>query len=246
MPAHGDTTMATLPLGTFRRLAGLACLVALLSGCEKSIEDAVAEHRPQVETVFGQLRALSDAAAAAPVVTEDRFDLGDARVRLDGDDANPSNALFVFANDLEAPENATDEGNGGTHVSAIVTCGEALRGEFYGSGMGADVFLGACGRAEYAFVLRTNEEVAALVDGTDSFTPGLYDGDVLLFRLSDGALLGGFNVRAESSDEVQVLVDGDGNPIDPTERLNSDISSKVFVAIQDKLRTLVPGAVDAN
>ena len=218
-----------------------AALAATLAACSESLEEVTARHRPQVDAVFDRLRALSGPAAEAAIVTTDAFALDGATVRLDGD---ASNALFIFARDLAAPENATDEGIGGTPVSTAVYCGEVMRGEFYGSPKGADVILQECARSEYALVLRTNEEQPALVQGTDSFTPGLYDGDVLLYRLADGALLGGFHVQAESSDEVQVMVDASGVPIDPTERLNSDLSSHVYSVIDAKLRDQVPGVLD--
>jgi hypothetical protein len=118
-----------------------------------------------------------------------------------------------------------------------------LRGEFDGIAKGADLFLRECARAQYVFVLRTTADDPARLVDANNFESGRYVGDVLLYRLADGALLGGFGVSAQSSDQVSVQLDSAGNPIDPIEKLNSDMSSKVFVEIEEKLRSLVPGSL---
>lgn len=223
-----------------RALLAAACTLALLSACEPSMEEVVAEQRPAVEQVFGKLRALAGPAASAAPVETDGVTLGGAKVVLDGEGTN---AIFIRSQDLAAPETAASDGPGGTHAGTVETCGDALTGEFYGVAGGAQLFLEECAAAQYAFVLRTHVDHAPQVSGTDSFEPGLYEGDVLLFRLADATLLGGFRVSGKSSDEVQVLLDDAGNPIDPSERLQSDLDSMVFVDIQDKLRTHVPGSI---
>jgi hypothetical protein len=228
--------------GSLRRLVGVGCLVALLAACSPSMEDVVAEHRPAVEAVFGKLKSLAGPALNAPPVAEDGFELGGKPVVLDGD---ASNALFIVALDLGTPETASSTGTGATRASGVETCGDALTGEFHGIPKGAELFLSECARAEYVFVLRTFTDQPARIVGSDSFEPGLFAGDVLLYRLADGALLGGFRVEAQSSDQVQVELDSAGNPIDPIARLNSDMTSRVFVQIDEKLRALVPGSIPA-
>ena len=218
-------------------------LAGLAAACSPSMEQVLAEHRAPAEAVFAKLEGLAPAAQAAPAVSEDGVDVGAAKVVLEGEH---SNALFIRAEDLAAPRNATSDAMGSTHAGTVRICGEALRGEFHGAPAGLRAFLTECGRTEYVFVQRTRTEQLAMLVGEQSFEPGLYEGDVLLFRLSDGALLGGFTVAAESSDEVSVRLDEAGNPIDPIDRLNSDLSAEVFASINAKLRQHVPGAVAAE
>jgi hypothetical protein len=213
----------------------------MLAVCAPSLEETIAKHKPGVEATFARLEALSAVALGAPTPTEDKVDLGGARVVLEGD---ASNALFVNATDLLDPGKAANgDGPGSTHAYDIGVCGEAVRGEFYGAAAGAAAFMAQCARAEYAFVLRTHvHEMATLVDN-ESFSPGRYEGDVLLYRLADNALLGGFNVAATNGGEVSVEVGADGTPIDAMSRLNSDLDSMVFVQIEEKLKQHVPGVM---
>jgi hypothetical protein len=171
---------------------------------------------------------------------EDKFDLGGAKVVLEGD---ASNALFLTDTDLAAPENTSTTGPGSTQASNVATCGEALRGQFIGAAKGAEYFLSTCARAEYAFVLRTLAYDHAQVLDDENFAPGRYEGDVLLFRLADGALLGGFHVAATNGSQVSVEVGAAGAPVDAASRLDSDLEAMVFVEINDKLKQHVPGVL---
>lgn len=229
---------------TFAKSVGtgftVAC-VAMLSACAPSPAQVVAQHRPAVEAVFAKVKALEAAARDTPPIGEDKVDLGGARVVLDGDNEN---ALFIRAADLAAPANASAEGNGGLHANRIQVCGEALNEDDPDSlAKGVGLYLEECARAEYAFVLRPTVDEAATLLSDTSFAPGKFEADVLLFRLADGALLGGFTVSEKSSDEVSVLTDEQGTPIEAVDRLNSDLSSQVFVAINEKLRANVPGSL---
>lgn len=230
---------------TFRRVAAVAVFVPLLAACSPSMEEAVAQHRPAVEKVFDQIRALEGPVASLPLLTEDKVDTGGATIILDADEGEEENALYIFARDLGAPEAASYEGNGAIHVGEVELCGEALTEDDPTSlPAGTPLYLEDCARAEYIFVLRSHNERAASVSNNESFETGLFEGDVLLFRLSDGAHLGGFRVQAENSDVVSVEVDSSGVPIDPTSRLNSDLQSMVFSSIFTGLRTHVPGAIE--
>ena len=229
--------------GTWRRLVAVGCLAVGLTACEPSLEKVVAEQRPGVEAVFAKVKALAGPALAAPPVEADAIDLGGAKIALEGD---ASNALFILAQDLPAPENANPSGPGATEARTVAVCGEALRGAFYGAAAGARAFMTECARTQYVFVLRTRVHEMATVLDNQSFSPGRYEGDVLLFRLSDGALLGGFAVAATNGDEVSVEVTETGTPIDAETRLNSDLESIVFVQIRDKLKQHVPGVIPAD
>jgi hypothetical protein len=235
--------VSSLLAKSVRRVIGVCCAVLLLAACEASMEEVVAKHRPAVEAVFAKLHALDTAARDAPPVTEDKFELGGAHVVLEGKEGNPNNALFIRAADLAAPDHATSDGNGALNARSVEECGEALRGEFSGVPGGAELYLQECARAEYVFVLRTTTDEAATLIDDSSFQPGSFEGDVLLFRLADGALLGGFAVSAKSSEEITVATDEHGTAVDAVDRLNSDLSSRVFMDINTKLRALAPGSL---
>lgn len=230
--------MATSGFG-FRvaRWALCAGAVALLGACAPSVEDVVATHRPAVEAKFALIQAIDASPWAVPPLQQDGVQAGGARIALDGED---SNALFLPAHSLSAPGNTSSDGWGATRAGTLETCGEALRGEFYGVARGAEAFLSECARAEYVFVLRAHEEIQPSVTGSDSFDGGYFEGDVLVFRLADATLLGGFRVSAENSDTVMASSDA----MDVGSRLDSDISANLFVAIEDGLRTHVPGSID--
>lgn len=233
-------------MATGRRRVGAALLagaIMALGGCTPSFEDVLAEHGPAAERVFAQLRTLSQPAFELPPLAADGVAIGDARIRLDGED---SNALFLRSTDLASPETTSNDGVGGTHAYAVSVCGEALRGEFSGAAAGMASFLKQCGRAEYAFVLRTIDYSTAGLTGQDTFEAGQYEGEVLLFRLADGAPLGGFRVLSESSGQISVAVDESGTPLDAGERLDSDFESNAFAAIEAGLKTHVPGVIDAD
>jgi hypothetical protein len=225
---------------SLRRTMVIGCTLAVLTACQPSMEAVVAEHRAAVEGVFGKLKALAPTAMNAPPLAEDKVTASPGSVVLDGEN---SNALFVLASDLAAPEHASSGSMGATRAAAVQACGEALRGEFNGVPKGADLYLQECGRAQYVFVLRTSVEQAAQLLDKDTFQAGSYAGDVQLYRLADGAPLGGFRVAGASNDTVQALVDEHGNPVDASGRLDSDLSANVFVDIEEKLRKHVPGSI---
>jgi hypothetical protein len=103
--------------------------------------------------------------------------------------------------------------------------------------------LPACGGAEYLFVQRTTlDEPAQLLD-KNTFQPGRYEGEVLLFRLADGALLGGFRVSGKSSDSVLYAGGANGIPGDPIGELNHDLAQTVGKDIEAKLVQYVPGVM---
>jgi hypothetical protein len=223
------------------RSLALAWLVAALAACHTpTLDEVVANHRDAVGAVFAKIQALDGAVANAPPLTEDRVDVATGVVTLDGPD---SNTLFIVATDLPAPDHASSTTAGATRAAAVQACGEALRGEFSGVAAGAESYLAQCGRAKYVFVLRPQVDEAAQMVGADSYSAGRFAGDVLLFRLADGAALGGFRFDAASNGSVMAHADDQGYATDAATRLDSDLSANAFVAIEEQLKRVVPGAV---
>jgi hypothetical protein len=217
-----------------------ASLVVLAAACTPSLDEVITKHRDAVNAVFAQIKALDGTVNAAPALTEDRVDVAPGSVVLDGPD---SNALYLVSTDVAAPEHSDSTTTGATFAGAAQACGEALRGEFHGTAVGAEALLSQCGRAKYLLVQRAQVDEAAQMVGADSYSGGHYAGDVLLFRLADGAALGGFRVEAASSGSVMAHTDQYGGAKDAGSRLESDMSANAFVAIDEKLRKYLPGSI---
>lgn len=222
------------------RLAGIACAVLALVACRATPEDIVAEHRPVVEKVFGQIKALDAGVRNVPPAIEDRIDVGSASVRLEGPE---SNALYVRAEHMLAPEKADLSLTHVTSSYKTQQCAKALLDASHELVAGLRATLPACGRAEYLFVQRTTlDEKAQLLDA-HTFQPGRYEGEVLLFRLADGALLGGFRVSGKSSDSVMTAGEGSGAWSNPIGDINRDLAQSVDKDINSKLSPYAPGVV---
>lgn len=235
-------TMTTNPLGgTFRGPICIACIfaLALLAACQSPIE----KHRAAIESVYGQLRVLDATVRDAPPLQEDSIDTGGARIVLEGTDPN---ALFVAWVHLATPEKAGPYGTGTKHTDPIQTCGMALTGQtqFRTEDVVAS-HLQQCAGAEYAFVLRTQGvEYPKISDEQNlTYSPGWYDGEVRLYRLADGAPLGGFRVSARNGEEIGVYVGKYGAAAEITNALSREIDDQIDAQIVEGLRKFVPGSV---
>jgi len=224
------------------KLVGSCGALLLLAACSPSMEDVIAENRVAVQAAFDKIIALDAVVASTPPVTEDKMDVGTHRVVLDGD---VTNAVFIHADDVKSPEQASDDHVGGTYIGAIETCGQAMSGQPRGVPRGVEFALKDCGSAEFLFVLRARVNQPAEIVEVRSYRPGRFEGDVLLFRLSDGALLGGVSVAGTNADSLMAQVDEAGIPKDLAGRLESELSAQVFVGIREKLREHLPGSVPA-
>lgn len=227
-----------LPAALRRLIVAGAALA--LGACSPSKEAVVAKHRDAVQALFGRIAALQATATRAAAIGADRVDAGGARIVLDG---AASNAVMIRASDLATPDHASSDGNGAVRAGTLASCGRILRGEFLGEAEGAELLLSECERAEYLFVLRTVGERAAAITGVSTFQPGAFEGEVLLFRIRDGAALGGFRATATNSKEVMAHTDKSGAAKDVADRLASDLSANAFAAIDAKLRALLPGSL---
>jgi hypothetical protein len=224
-------------------LAGLCGAALALSGCSKSMEQVVGAHRASVESAFARIRALDAKARATPPAGSEQMKVAAGQIVLDGGESKARNALFISASDLDAPEAASRDHTGALHAYTLQACGEALSGQATGVPAAYDSYLEECESAEYLFVLRVLEEESAQVAGRDSFRPGRFEGDVLLFHLADGVLLGSFPVSAKSSASVMALADAGGAATDVADRLESDLEANVFADLNAKLHRLVPGSI---
>lgn len=230
-----------------RRLAGHAALAALcaavlgLAGCQKP---PLEQHRAGIEATYAKLRTLEAKVRDAPPLAEDaRIDAGGARVVLTGPDAN---AIYLAWVHLGKPETAGPYGTGAeAYTPPVQTCAMAMAGQPPTFRQEAEIaaHLQQCARAEYAFVLRTlGVEYAKLVD-EQSFQPGFYDGEVRLYRLADGADLGGFRVSARNGDEISVYVGKYGAAAEVSNALNDEIKTAVQSQIDERLREQVAGVL---
>ena len=222
------------------RAGAVGVLVVALAACRATPDEVIAEHRAAVEQTFARLAALHAAAVAAPPVTEDRIDAGGAAIVLDGADTN---ALYLLAEHLRAPGQGADIDDVPLLQLRAYQCGEALSRPTHYAADALASLLPSCADAEYVFVQRTHDFVPAALVGETTFAPGHYTGDVLLYRVADGALLGGFRVAAESSDSISVGADESGRALDPIGGVNQDLARRVQEDITAKLKQHVPGVV---
>ncbi len=219
----------------------LAVVLCLLACRGKSVDEAIAENRAGVTVNFSRIAALRAAVDAAPKLDGDRVLPAGEPVVVQP--ASKKNAMIVHAEDLREPGSKGAVPLRITGTGELLDCGSILATKKYASGgdaLGkvADEYLRNCAAVRYLFVVRTREHRAPAYASADTFTPGKFVGDVLLYRVDDKSALGGFRIDVESSDVVTVTKgnrDGD--------RLGSDFSANVFVAVQDGIRRYVPGAL---
>ena len=222
------------------RSIGVGSVLLALAACQPTMDEVIASHRVAVQAVFDKITALEAVVANTPPVAEDQMDAGAQRVVLEGAETN---ALLIHADDLKAPERAGASRTGATHAGTIETCGRAMSGDAPGVPAGVDSMLRECADAEFLFILRARVDEPAEIVEVRSYRPGRFAGEVLLFRLSDGTLLGGFSVSATNNDSLMAQVDEAGVPKDLAGRLQGELSSNVFAGINAKLRKHVPGSV---
>jgi len=83
---------------------------------------------------------------------------------------------------------------------------------------------------EYLVVVRTLVYSEPAASGSDQFSPGYWQADVLVYELAECRLLGGFAVSASNSDKVSV------NEDDPGKWLHSDLWSRARAAVNEALK----------
>lgn len=224
------------------RPALLLCLCLL--GCE-SVPEVIAQHRAGVEKTFAAIRLLAPKVAAVELgsLTE----VKSVPLVLERSTGDESNAMFIYADDLEKPGEAKAVHLRTLDSVPLLQCGALLSKQTY---FGDSItrpkpsvvaqYLRACERLKYVLVIRLVEfATPALSLETKKFLSGRYRAEVLVFELSSGELLGGFAVSAKNEERV-MLLDGDA---DHTKRLIDNLESTVFSAIRDGARRAIPGSL---
>lgn len=225
-----------------RRLLLLPLLC--LFGCE-SAADVVAKHRAGVEKNFAAIQALAPKVAALEPGTVEK--VKPAPVVLERSASADSNAMFIYAEDLQKPGDAKAVHLRTLDSGPLLQCGSLLTRQLYfgdsatrpmPSTVGG--YLSACERLEYVLVIRMLEFAPPELSlETKKFLPGRYRAEILAFKLSTGELLGAFPVSAKN-DESVMLLDGDANH---TKRLITNLESTTFTAIREAARQAFPGSL---
>lgn len=224
------------------RLLLLPCLCLL--GCE-SFTDVIAKHRAGVEKNFTRIQALQPRVAAAEPITTAK--VKPAPVVLEGSGTTESNAMFIYADDLQRPGEARPVRLRTLDSVPLLQCGSLLSRQTYFNDsitrpMPSTVegYLTACERLKYVLVIREVEFAPPQLSlETKKFSTGVYRGEVLAFDLSSGELLGGFSFAAKNDASV-MLLDGDA---DHTRRLISNLDSTAFSALREATRQAFPGSL---
>lgn len=215
-----------------------------LAGCE-SVSDVVAKHRAGVEKTFAALQALKPRVDAAEAVTAAK--VKPAPLVLERSTGPESNAMFVYAADLEKPGEALPVNLRTLDSVPLLQCGSLLaKGTYFADSIThpapsvVSQYLSACERLKYVLVIRELQFVLPRLSlETRKFVSGLFRAEVLVFDLHSGELLGGFPVAAKNEDSV-MLLDGDA---DHTKRVISNLESTAFTALREATRQAIPGAL---
>jgi hypothetical protein len=228
----------------FGHLLGPTGVVVLaLAGCQKkSLDDVVNEHRAPLEAKLASIRELGPAVSAAERTASDSFQAPAEPVLLEPD--SKANAAVVHAEDLRDPAELAAVAVRTIRARRLGECGSILRRKKYVSTLSdpipkvAESYFEGCEAVKYVFVVRTFEHQDPQSLGDDNFTPGRFEGDVLLYEVASKKAFGGFKVSVQSSRSVTV-----GGEAQTSDRLSSDFEANVFVAIDDAIRAHLPGAL---
>jgi hypothetical protein len=210
------------------RLAILA--LALLAGaCGPDASSVLEDRRPQTEAALARIedtgaRAATyhDAIADIRLPQEDRLRFGDG-----------ANAAIAQDELFGKGEPRLDLGYDAAWLTQVRA---ALQGRLEGlDGRSLAARLDALEAIRYLVVVRTRLLAAPEPAGEGLFSPGLWQGEVMVFQTATGEFLGGASLTASNTDEVDV------NVHDPVKFLNDDLRSNVRAAVRDALRPHTEG-----
>lgn len=206
--------------------------------------DVVEKYRPQVERKYLAIASLKDQLEATPEFQEARVNAPGEPLLLEkeGDD---DNAMFIYAQDVENPRVAhqidlrTLDSLPLLHCGALLDRSTAFDSREKVSSSVAEGYLAACARLRFILVIRAKELVpprAAV--GATTFTRGHFIGDVVVFDVATGKMLGGFPVSAQNADDV-TIVSGENQQ----QRLLRNLEGAIYYALRGGLRKAFPGSV---
>lgn len=228
----------------FGQLLGPTGVVVLaLLGCQrKSLDDVVGEHRASLDAKFAAIHSLEPDVTTADRNASDRFQAPSSPVLLEPE--SRANAAVIHAEDLRDPAELAAVAVRTIRAQRLGECGSILRRKKYVSTLSdpipkvAESYFEQCEAVRWVFVVRTFEHQDPLSLDDDSFTPGRFEGDVLLYEVATKKSFGGFKISVQSSRSVTVAGEASNS-----DRLASDFEANVFVAIDDEIRKHLPGAL---
>ena len=221
--------------------AALALATTLAACRGKSLDQVLEARRAPVEAKLAAIGRLGPAVEAAPRPAPP-LRRPDGALVLEPD--VKSTAAVVYAQDLADPGALTPGVTRTLRANRLAECGSLLRKKKHLTTLSdplprvADEYLEACAAVRWALVVRTFAYEAPRLTGADRFAPGRFDGDVLVFDVTTGELLGGFPVSVRSSNSVAVV-----QSARDSDRIQNDFEANVFVALDDAIRAALPGAL---
>lgn len=206
-------------------------LAATVVACAPQVADVQKEHRPAIDSLVDLARVVAERAEDAPRFLEPRID-DHPVMRPESVHSPHDDLAILYLQDLQALPELGDLRDFTRRTSRLSRCASLVRHnreplDLINGGGGREtvcksrmpILLTSCTNFTHLAVVRIHEFVvpalaacAPVLDvdrdfpPTDvppcAFHPGAIHGDVLLYRLADAALLGGFPVSAHSTSSI--------------------------------------------
>ena len=193
-------------------------LAATVVACDPQVADVQKEHRPAIDAIVELARVVAERAEDAPRLLEPRVDDLPA-MRPEFLHSPDDDLAILHLQDLQALPELGDLRDFTRRTSRLSRCASLVRHNREPldliNGGGAretlcksrmPILLTSCREFAHLAVVRIHEFVVPALAACDAppcaFHPGAVRGDVLLYRLADAALLGGFPVAAESTSSI--------------------------------------------
>lgn len=211
-------------------LAGLA-----LCACGESYETVLAERRAGV---LSQLQKIEAAGRSSLHYLDEIKDIQlpeGEKLRF----SEEANAAIVQAEMFETQEERrTPRLDLGLHADWYIESRKALDGSSARlSGRELTAAFDTVESVRYLVVVRTRLMASPSAAGDRAFSPGLWQGEVMVYDISSGNFLGGAPLTVSNSDEIQV------NTERAEQHLLSDLRSNTLSAVAQALSTCVEGSV---
>lgn len=209
-------------------MARWLALTATFVACDPQVADVQREHRPAIDALVDRAKLVADRAEDAPRLLEPRIDDHPA-LRPETVNSPHDDLAIIYLQDLQALPELGDLRDFTRRTSRLGRCAALVRHnreplDLVHGGRGREtlcrsrmpILLASCSEFTHLAVVRIHEFVVPALAACDpaldvdrdtpptdvppcTFHPGAIHGDVLLYRLADAALLGGFPVAAQST-----------------------------------------------